>query len=113
MRAAVLAAHAGWAGPAERFPVIPDWEPPAADVGPAKSELDQIIAGAVPRVPRVPSGKRYRSHVSAAPETNPEAEAWATWVERAAIREYDGGMSRAEAETFAALELGPCPLHAD
>jgi len=30
-------------------------------------------------------------------------------MERAAVREYDGGMSRAEADTRTALELRPCP----
>jgi hypothetical protein len=34
-------------------------------------------------------------------------------MERAAIREYDGGMSRPQAETLTALELGPCPMIPD
>ena len=43
------------------------------------------------------------------PEVNGQADAWATWVERAAIREFCGDMSRAEAEVRTTLELGPCP----
>jgi len=37
------------------------------------------------------------------------SEALATWDERAAIREYEGGMSRREAELMTAMELGPRP----
>ena len=33
----------------------------------------------------------------------------AAWDERAAIREYDAGMSRREAELHTAMELGPRP----
>lgn len=33
-------------------------------------------------------------------------DAWMEWEERAAIREYDGGMGRGEAEALTALELG-------
>lgn len=107
MRAAILAAHAGWSAQAEeRFPVNSDWEPPAGALGTAKLSQDQIVNGAVPRVPRVPSEKQYRSHVSPSPEA---ADAWAAWTERAAIRQYDGAMSRTQAETVTALELGPCP----
>ena len=118
MRAAILAAHARWsASPAERFPVNSDWEPPAADLGTAKASPDQSLAGPVPRVPRVPSEKQHRSHRTGSTETadatglrgGASAEAWAAWLERAAIREYEGGMSRAEAEVRTALELGPCP----
>lgn len=37
------------------------------------------------------------------------ADHWAAWLERAAIREYGGGLSRHEAERLTAAELGPCP----
>lgn len=37
------------------------------------------------------------------------ADLWAAWVERAAICEYEGGLSRNEAERLTATELGPCP----
>ena len=118
MRAAILAAHARWSGaPAERFPVNSDWEPPAVALGTAKITPDQQLTGRVPRVPTVPSEKQYRSHRTGSTETadatgvrgGASAEAWAAWVERAAIREYSGRMSRAEAEVRTALELGPCP----
>jgi len=39
------------------------------------------------------------------PETALDPEALAEWEERAAILEYDGGFSRAEAERWAKLEL--------
>ena len=110
MRAAILAAHATWSGQAgERFPVKSDWEPLAGGLGTDKVKVDQQVKATVPRVPRVPSKKQYRSARTASPETNALADAWATWVERAAIREYCGAMSRAEAEVLTALELGPCP----
>lgn len=43
----------------------------------------------------------------AAPQTTADDD-WAEWEERAAIREYDGGMSRVEAERLTRLELGTC-----
>ncbi len=107
---AILAAHAGWvSGVGERFPV--DSEPGTVfvELGTAKDDKEQYVRGPVPGVPGVPGKKQYRSARTASPETNALADAWATWVERAAIREYDGGMSRAEAEVLTALELGPCP----
>ncbi len=110
LQKAILAAHAGWSGGVgERFPV--DSEPGTvfAEPGTPKDEKEQGVKGRVPGVPGVPGKKQYRSARTASPETNALADAWATWVERAAIREYDGGMSRAEAEVRTALELGPCP----
>ena len=110
LQKAILAAHAGWSGGAgERFPV--DFEPGTvfAEPGTAKADKDHSVKGPVPGVPGVPGKKQYRSARTAAAETNAPADAWATWVERAAIREYGGGMSRAEAEVRTALELGPCP----
>jgi hypothetical protein len=38
------------------------------------------------------------------PEISPEELAWDIFEERAAIREYDGGQSRAEAERAAWIE---------
>ena len=121
LQKAILAAHAGWSsGVGERFPV--DFKP--GTTGTAKSKQYQRGPG----VPAVPVKTDYSPQRTASPETNPLADAWATWVERAAspetsalanawatwveraaIREYGGGMSRAEAEVRTALELGPCP----
>jgi len=104
---ALRAAHARWSrGSAERFPVENNWEPLAAGLGTDKANKDQQLKSAVPRVPRVPSEKQYTSHCTTQPDV---LEAWTAWMERAAVREYDGGMSRAEADTRTALELGPCP----
>lgn len=46
------------------------------------------------------------------PHRTPEevsADGWGEWEERAAIREFDGGMSRAEAEAMTTGDLGPSP----
>ena len=104
---AVRAIHERWPEAAsERFPVILDWEPQAVDVGTTKSQIDQSTSGAVPAVPRVPSENEYSSHCTARACL---FDRWAAWIERAAIREHDGGMSRSEADVATALELGPCP----
>lgn len=54
----------------------------------------------------VPTEKQYMPHC--APE-EASADAWGEWEERAAIREFDGGMSRAEAEAVTAADLGSSP----
>jgi hypothetical protein len=107
---AILAAHAGWSGGVgERFPV--DSEPGTvfAELGTGKNDKEQDVRGTVPGVPGVPIENSIGRSATASPETNALADGWATWAERAAIREYDGAMSRAEAEVLTALELGPCP----
>ena len=102
LQKAILAAHAGWSGGlGERFPVPGTLQP----TGTAKDKQYQRGPG----VPAVPVQNSIGWSATASSETNARADAWATWVERAAIREYDGAMSRAEAEVLTALELGPCP----
>ncbi len=110
LRTAILAAHAGWSGGVgEWFPVDSGPGTVFAEPGTAKADKEQSVKAPGPGVPGVPGKKQYRSARTATPETNARADAWATWVERAAIRQYCGGVSRAEAEVRTALELGPCP----
>lgn len=90
----------------ERFPVESDWEPGSGRLGTDILPQDQMITGRVPRVPTVPSKNEYTWNRTPAPDP---AEAWAAWVERAAIREFDGGLTRVAAEAITAVELGPCP----
>ncbi|MDP3704013.1 MAG: hypothetical protein Q8R78_06455 [Candidatus Omnitrophota bacterium] len=104
---AIKAARARWSadGP-ERSPVRDGWGPPWSVAGDRSSLTAQAVAAAVPRVPRVPSEKqdiRQRTSDQVA------ADAWAEWEERAAIREYDGGMSRLQAERLAEADLGARP----
>lgn len=105
--AVLKAAHAALSpAEAERFPPVPRWEPQEPEVGTAKAEPNQHVVGAVPTVPTVPTEKDNVSHC-----TGPEAaaDAWAAWHERAGIREFDGGVSRVEAEAGTVAELGPAP----
>lgn len=107
LQAAILASHVRWsATPDERFPVSPGWEPLSSDLGTENHSLNPGVDGSVPSVPTVPNQIRDSRHRTTSPD---EAEALVTWLERAAIHEYDGGMSRAEAEARTALELGPRP----
>jgi Fe-S cluster biosynthesis and repair protein YggX len=62
----------------------------------------QRVSASGSQVPAVP-GENDKQGKCAADQA--AAEAWATWAERAAILEYDGGMSRAEAERRATDEL--------
>lgn len=87
---------------AERFPVKFDWEPQLAKVGTEKRQSDHGVNPYGSQVPRVPSEKQYISECA-------DTDALAEWEERAAILEFDSGMSRAEAEVLTALELGPRP----
>lgn len=87
---------------AERFPVEFHWEPQSVELGTAKARSDQCVNPYGSQVPRVPSENQYISERT-------DADALAEWEERAAIREFDGGMSRVVAEALTALELGPRP----
>ena len=104
---ALRAAYQATPGAAlQRFPVEKGWEPQIEKLGTAKPEADQSVSPTVPRVPTVPSNFGYiQGHAGA----EAASEALATWDERAAIREYEGGMSRREAELMTAMELGPRP----
>jgi len=68
--------------------------------------MAQGFAAAVPRSPAVPIEKQDMPQRAAAEVA---AAAWVAWEERAAIREFEGGMSRREAEAATAQELGPAP----
>lgn len=104
---ALRAAYQATPGAAlQRFPVENHWEPQVEKLGTAKADADQSVNPTVPRVPRVPSENGTMPHRMAAEAAS---EALATWDERAAIREYEGGMSRREAELTTAMELGPRP----
>lgn len=81
-----------------RFPPPPDWEPAAERVGTENPSPDQGDGRPVPTVPAVPTKNEEAAQR--------EADASAAWQERAAILEYDGGFSRAEAEARATAELG-------
>ncbi len=104
---ALRAAYLATPGAAlQRFPVENHWEPLADELGTEKPYSDQSVKSKVPTVPRVPTenGTMPRRIPTEATSTT-----LAAWDERAAIREYDGGMSRREAELHTTMELGPRP----
>ena len=82
------------------------WEPLSTPLGTDKDLSDQTLSRPVPTVPTVPSEKQDASHRTAAEAA---AEALEAWEERAAILQFDGGWSRAEAEHKASEELGTPP----
>lgn len=104
--AALRAALAALAGSSDGSQSIGVLGTVLGEVGTDLASQDQLVKVAVPRVPTVPSKKQYTPHC-----TRPDdaIDAWATWQERAAIREFDGRMMRAEAEALTAMERGPCP----
>lgn|GEM_PF-5488684 len=96
LRAAILRAQARWStGVAERFPPASEWEPLAGSVGTEKFKLNQSLETAVPTVPTVPT--EYGDVDDASPPLTAEQE------ERAAILEFDAGLSRPEAEHLARM----------
>jgi hypothetical protein len=100
---AIRAAHLRWSpDAAERFTPNFRWEPLGHEVGTAQPLMQQGVAGAVHTVPTVHTEKHKTEHRT-------RAEARAAWEERAAILEYEGGLSRCEAEGQAAAELGFTP----
>ena len=104
---ALRAAYATLApGGDERFPAASGWEPPTPEVGTAKRLINPEVKAGSTQAPAVPFEKHKTQERTPAPGA---AEAWVEWQERAAIREYDGGMSRETAEILTAVELGPCP----
>lgn len=68
-----------------------------------KAQQFQASGASVPMVPAVPTESRQRREPGSG---QGDGAAYAEWEERAAILEYDGGFSRAEAERRAKLELG-------
>lgn len=103
---AIQAAHARWSlGGLERFPPAPVWEPEVPAVGTQEAEGKQSDKASVPTVPTVPA---LCEELGTAPPLG-AADARALWEERAAIKEFCGGMSREAAERGAALELGLPP----
>lgn len=104
LRATIKAAHERWYPPAaERFPPKAGWEPLGLSVGTENTPSDQNLMGPVPTVPTVPTSKQYElrcTHEHAA------AEALVAWEERAAIIQFEGGLSREDAERRATEEMG-------
>ena len=101
------AAHARWSPlAAERFPTALPLGAGGADLGTAKGQEDQQLGGWVPMVPAVPTlfekERQARSGEVAAD--------LADWEERAAILEFETGLTRAEAEAAATAELGSPPI---
>ena len=87
----------------ERFPTAPGTD---AALRPVEN---QRVRPTVPRFPEFPAKLGGPAQRPSNRETSVPADGWATWQERAAVREFDGHMSRLEAEVRTALELGPCP----
>jgi hypothetical protein len=85
-----------------RFPLAAEWDPSARAAGTAKPLAGSGVRSTVPDVPTVPTPQDYGCSEHSAP-------CWGDWQERAAIRECDGGINRAEADRLTAEELGPCP----
>lgn len=87
----------------QRFPSNSTGNRTPAELGTDNSLFNQHVEGAVPTVPAVPvdfnsTGQRASGEID-----------WGQWQERAAIREYDGCMRRAEAEALTQFDYGPCP----
>ena len=71
-------------------------------VGTDKDISDQYVSGAVPTVPTVPTKKEKECTRGS---EGGDLEVRADWEERAAILEFDCGLSRADAEARARGEL--------
>ena len=99
---ALRSAHGRLAPGVDRFPAQAPWEPQSYPAGTDKSKHDQEVERSVPRVPEVPSQNEYQWTCG----TNPAAaDLGSDWEERCAILEFDGGLSRQEAERYASDEL--------
>lgn len=98
--AAIRAAHEQWSPEtAERFPPPPEWEPAEAEARIESGEVGEVEAPAS-------TGPVLPEHFGRQTRAERLAEERAVWEERAAILEYDGGLSREEAERQTAEELG-------
>ena len=100
---AIQSARAKWSPDApERSPLKSPWGPLAPSGGDRQPLMAQGFAAAVPTVPTVPTENKY------IPPRTP-ADVLHDWEERAAIIEYEGGYSRADAERMATEALGSLP----
>ena len=81
----------------ELFPTADKWEPKSAPPGTEKPTPRSKSGGG--RFPGSQGSQRREDRAH-----HVESDAWAAWEERAAILEYDGGFSRAEAEARATAE---------
>ena len=105
--AAIKAAHERWSpGSSERFPPAPEWELAAGNLGTEEDEPDQALSLPVPSVPAVPGVIEEYGRPARA---EPGAEECIDWEERAGVLEYEGGLSRAEAERLALAEVSAFP----
>lgn len=97
--AAIRAAHARWSpGSMELFPPSPRWEQQAGLVGVDIAVSDQAVACPGPTDPTDPTEKQDE-WVWPPPDDDPNG--MGDWEERAAILEFDAGLSRCEAERLA------------
>jgi hypothetical protein len=99
LSAAILEARYRWR---ELFPPKIRWEPESQMVGTDIGKPDQRLTPAVPTVPTVPTKKRDTPSWI---EPDAHVAAWVEWVERSAIYEFSGGLTRAEAEAKAAQDM--------
>lgn len=105
--AALRQAHRIWAPETvDGFPPEPERDPPLGPMGTGKFHQDQRVITTVPTVPPVPAA---RHHTWSRPVEEAALLTRVDWEERAAIREFDGGIDRAEAEAMTAAELGQPP----
>ncbi len=88
------------------FPTLPGREPRGGETGTAKLEGKPALGAAVPKVPTVPGFIGHKGPTE--PPGGP-----GDWEERAAIMEFDGGLSREEAERLAWVELSGAVPHED
>lgn len=101
---AIRSANERWSlGGAVEFPPPPRWEPLEAAVGTDEHQCFPLLREPVPTVPTVPTAE---SEGRNAERRERVAALRMDWEERAAILEYDCGLTRVEAEAQAAEELG-------
>lgn len=97
--AAIRAAHERWSPTsAGVFPPSPGWEQRSGVVGAEISLPSQSVSDGVPTDPTDPTQKQDEWSWPA-PATDPDDAG--EWEERAAILEFDAGLSRLEAERLA------------
>ena len=64
----------------------------------------QTVSPAIPAIPATPQASNSRNSTNSSPEPS-EADLWCEVEERAALREFDGGLARPEAEASALAEV--------
>ena len=64
----------------------------------------QTVSPAIPAIPATPQASNSRKSTNSSPEPS-DADLWCEAEERAAVREFVGGQSRADAEASTVAEL--------